>query len=113
MIVESFSKPANIMIFLAKILLQDLRWAQDLKEVKSPSFLYGATGSALSLIVPPNCLLAGMGFVAVFSGATHTPIACTIMGMELLGCKVEHISNCLFHWLYGIRTCRYLSFPDS
>jgi len=26
-----------------------------------------------------------MGFVAVFSGATHTPIACTIMGIELFG----------------------------
>ena len=26
-----------------------------------------------------------MGFVAVFSGATHTPIACTVMGMELFG----------------------------
>jgi H+/Cl- antiporter ClcA len=40
----------------------------------------------LSLVVPlPIALLAGMGFVAVFSGATHTPIACTIMGMELFG----------------------------
>jgi H+/Cl- antiporter ClcA len=26
-----------------------------------------------------------MGFVSVFSGATNTPIACTIMGMELFG----------------------------
>jgi H+/Cl- antiporter ClcA len=26
-----------------------------------------------------------MGFVAVFSGATHTPITCTVMGMELFG----------------------------
>jgi H+/Cl- antiporter ClcA len=34
-----------------------------------------------------------MGFVAVFSGATHTPIACTIMGMELFGAQVEHISE--------------------
>jgi H+/Cl- antiporter ClcA len=33
----------------------------------------------------PIALLAGLGFVAVFSGATHTPIACTIMGMELFG----------------------------
>ena len=43
-------------------------------------------GSALSVVVPlPIALLAGMGFVAVFSGATHTPIACTFMGMELFG----------------------------
>jgi H+/Cl- antiporter ClcA len=33
----------------------------------------------------PIALLAGMGFVGVFSGATHTPIACTVMGMELFG----------------------------
>jgi H+/Cl- antiporter ClcA len=26
-----------------------------------------------------------MGFVGVFSGATNTPIACTVMGMELFG----------------------------
>jgi H+/Cl- antiporter ClcA len=29
--------------------------------------------------------MAGMGFVAVFSGATNTPLACTVMGMELFG----------------------------
>ena len=53
----------------------------------TPLFFIGATlGSALSLIVPlPIALLAGIGFVAVFSGATHTPIACTVMGMELFG----------------------------
>ncbi|MEG0849021.1 MAG: chloride channel protein, partial [Flavobacterium sp.] len=52
-----------------------------------PLFFVGATlGSALSLIIPmPIALLAGIGFVSVFSGATHTPIACTIMGMELFG----------------------------
>jgi H+/Cl- antiporter ClcA len=76
------------MIFLAKILLTGFTLGAGFKEVKSPLFFIGATlGSALSLIVPPNCLLAGMGFVAVFSGATHTPIACTIMGMELWDAK--------------------------
>lgn len=30
-------------------------------------------------------LLAGMGFVAVFAGATHAPLACAIMGIELFG----------------------------
>ena len=53
----------------------------------TPLFFIGATlGSALSVFVPlPVSLLAAMGFVAVFSGATHTPIACIIMGMELFG----------------------------
>ncbi|MGZ9675326.1 voltage-gated chloride channel family protein [Flavobacterium sp. GNP001] len=53
----------------------------------TPLFIVGATlGSALSVFVPlPIALLAGLGFVAVFSGATHTPIACSVMGIELFG----------------------------
>jgi len=31
----------------------------------------------------PVDLFAGLGFVAVFAGATNTPLACTIMGIEL------------------------------
>ena len=37
----------------------------------------------------PVDLLAGLGFIAVFAGATNTPIACTLMGVELFG--GEHI----------------------
>ncbi|MFQ3174364.1 MAG: H+/Cl- antiporter ClcA [Flavobacterium sp.] len=87
-IVESFSKPSEYYDFLAKIVLTGLTLGAGFKggEV-TPLFFIGATlGSALSLLVPlPIALLAGMGFVAVFSGATHTPVACTIMGMELFG----------------------------
>lgn len=43
-------------------------------------------GNALSVLIPlPVALLAGMGFVGVFSGATNTPLACTLMGIELFG----------------------------
>jgi H+/Cl- antiporter ClcA len=43
-------------------------------------------GSALSALLPiPTELLAGIGFVAIFAGASKTPIACTVMGMELFG----------------------------
>lgn len=53
----------------------------------TPLFFTGATlGNALSAWIPlPLALLAGMGFVGVFSGATNTPMACSIMGMELFG----------------------------
>jgi len=53
----------------------------------TPLFFIGATlGSALSCCIPlPTALLAGMGFVAVFAGATNTPLACMLMGMELFG----------------------------
>jgi H+/Cl- antiporter ClcA len=85
---ESFSKPSEYYDFLAKILFTGFILGAGFKggEV-TPLFFIGATlGSVLSVVVPlPIALLAGMGFVAVFSGATHTPIACTVMGMELFG----------------------------
>ena len=88
MIIEAFSSPNASYDFLLKILFTGFTLGAGFKggEV-TPLFFVGATlGSALSLVVPlPIALLAGMGFVAVFSGATHTPIACTVMGMELFG----------------------------
>ncbi len=53
----------------------------------TPLFVAGATlGSALAgplhLPVP---LLAAVGFVAVFAGASNTPITCTILAIELFG----------------------------
>ena len=87
-IVDSFTNTNVWYDFLLKILFTGFTLGAGFKggEV-TPLFFVGATlGSALSLIVPmPIALLAGMGFVAVFSGATHTPIACTVMGIELFG----------------------------
>ena len=87
-IVDSFSTPSAFYDFLLKILFTGFTLGAGFKggEV-TPLFFVGATlGSALSLVVPlPIALLAGMGFVAVFSGATHTPLACTVMGIELFG----------------------------
>ena len=88
MIVDAFSTPNAPYDFLVKILFTGFTLGAGFKggEV-TPLFFVGATlGSALSMIIPlPIALLAGIGFVAVFSGATHTPTACTIMGMELFG----------------------------
>lgn len=87
-IVDSFSNVNQWYDFLLKILFTGFTLGAGFKggEV-TPLFFVGATlGSALSAVIPmPIALLAGIGFVAVFSGATHTPIACTIMGMELFG----------------------------
>lgn len=87
-IVDSFSNASQWYDFLLKILFTGFTLGAGFKggEV-TPLFFIGATlGSALSLIVPlPIAFLAGLGFVAVFSGATHTPIACTVMGIELFG----------------------------
>ncbi|WP_213803361.1 chloride channel protein [Granulicella sp. dw_53] len=53
----------------------------------TPLFFIGATlGNALSSILPlPSTLLAAMGFVAVFGGAANTPIASSLMALELFG----------------------------
>lgn len=87
-IVQSFVMPSASYDFLLKLLFTSVTLSAGFKggEV-TPLFFIGATlGSALSVFIPlPIGLLAGMGFVAVFSGATHTPIACTVMGMELFG----------------------------
>lgn len=87
-IVDSFSVQSGNFDFLLKLLLTTFTLGAGFKggEV-TPLFFVGATlGSALSGFIPlPISLLAGMGFVAVFSGATHTPVACTVMGIELFG----------------------------
>jgi H+/Cl- antiporter ClcA len=58
----------------------------------TPLFYIGATlGNILSVILnAPVSLFAALGFIAVFAGATNTPLACTIMGAELFG--TEHIA---------------------
>ena len=87
-ILAAFQNPSGNFDFLLKILFTSFTLGAGFKggEV-TPLFFIGATlGSALSGFIPlPIALLAGMGFVAVFSGATHTPIACTVMGIELFG----------------------------
>lgn len=53
----------------------------------TPLFLMGAAlGNTLALFIPlPMAALAALGFVSVFAGATNTPLACWVMGMELFG----------------------------
>ena len=53
----------------------------------TPLFYIGATlGNTLSaLLNAPVSLFAALGFIAVFAGATNTPAACTLMGIELFG----------------------------
>lgn len=53
----------------------------------TPLFVVGATlGVTMArLLDVPVGVMAAVGFVAVFAGATNTPLACTIMGVELFG----------------------------
>jgi H+/Cl- antiporter ClcA len=84
----AFSQQMMPYDFVTKVILTAFTLGAGFKggEV-TPLFFMGATlGSALFLVLPlPMSLLAGMGFVAVFAGATNTPLACIIMGIELFG----------------------------
>jgi H+/Cl- antiporter ClcA len=53
----------------------------------TPLFVIGATlGATLGdLLDVPVPFLAALGFVAVFAGATNTPLACAAMAVELFG----------------------------
>ncbi len=55
-------------------------------EVTPLFFIGAALGNALAGVLgAPVDLFAALGFVAIFAGATNTPLACTIMGIELFG----------------------------
>ncbi|WP_026104283.1 voltage-gated chloride channel family protein [Anabaena sp. PCC 7108] len=87
-IVDAFQTHLSPWDFAAKLSLTALTLGAGFKggEV-TPLFFIGATlGNALSLFLAlPTPLLAGMGFVGVFAGAANTPIASTLMGIELFG----------------------------
>jgi H+/Cl- antiporter ClcA len=87
-IMDAFNEPAGNFDFALKLLLTSLTLSAGFKggEV-TPLFFIGATlGNVLIWFIPlPMVLLAGMGFVAVFAGATHCVVASIIMGMELFG----------------------------
>ena len=55
-------------------------------EVTPLFFIGAALGCAMAgLLNVPADLFAGLGLLAVFAGATNTPVACIVMGMELFG----------------------------
>ncbi len=56
----------------------------------TPLLFIGATlGNALGSILPVAFgLLAAVGLVSVFAGAANTPLACTLMAMELFGPQI-------------------------
>ncbi|MCF2219585.1 voltage-gated chloride channel family protein [Chryseobacterium sp. PS-8] len=105
-IVESFEKQLPLYDFAFKMIFTIVTLSAGFKggEV-TPLFFIGATlGSALSLFIPlPFGLLAGMGFVAVFAGATNTPLACMLMGIELFGaeCGIYVAIACIVSYLFS------------
>jgi len=92
-IVSAFhTNGANYFSWFWKLLLTAITLSTGFKggEV-TPLFFIGATlGNTLAILSgSPIDLFAGLGFIAVFAGATNTPIACILMGVELFG--GEHV----------------------
>ncbi|AWC25229.1 Voltage-gated ClC-type chloride channel ClcB [Aminobacter sp. MSH1] len=81
-------------------------------EVTPLFFIGAALGNALAhLLGAPVDLLAGLGFVAVFAGASNTPLACTIMGIELFGAEntVYIATACFIAYAFSGHSGIYLS----
>jgi H+/Cl- antiporter ClcA len=119
-IVDAFNIELNSYDFFLKLVLTSFTLGAGFKggEV-TPLFFIGATlGNVLIWFIPlPMPLLAGMGFVAVFAGATNTPIACTIMGIELFGIEsgvfiaLACTTSYLFSGHSGIYTAQVIGSP--
>lgn len=88
-IVSSFhAGGAHTWSWLLKIVFTVMTLASGFKggEVTPLFFIGAALGNTLAgPLGAPVDLFAGLGFVAVFAAAANTPLACTIMAVELFG----------------------------
>ncbi|MFP5041671.1 voltage-gated chloride channel family protein [Parasediminibacterium sp. JCM 36343] len=103
-IIQSFDQQLPAYGFALKMAFTIITLASGFKggEVTPLFFIGAALGNALGLFIPlPMGLLAGMGFVAVFAGATNTPLASTVMAMELFdsSCGVYAAIACVVAYL--------------
>jgi len=90
-IAEAFTQPMPWTMFAGKLLLTSASLGVGFKggEV-TPLFFIGATlGNALApLLHMPFPLMAALGLVAVFSSAANTPLAGTLLAVELYGSEL-------------------------
>lgn len=114
-IVDSFEPGgATPLSWLWKTLFTSVTLASGFKggEV-TPLFFIGATmGHALGgLMNEPVALFAALGFIALFAGAANTPLACTMMGIELFGAEhaVHFAVACFVSYSFSGHSGIYLS----
>ena len=89
-------------------------------EVTPLFFIGAALGNTLALLLgAPVDLFAALGFVAIFAGATNTPLASTLLGMELFGAGngLYLATACIIAWrcsgTKGIYSSQRVGRPDS
>jgi Chloride channel protein EriC len=111
-IVQAFNGPLPVYDFAGKFAFTVVTLASGFKggEV-TPLFYIGATlGNALGHVLAlPMPVLAGLGFVAVFAGAANTPIASTVMAIELFGPQIGVYAAlaCVVSYLFSGHTGIY------
>jgi H+/Cl- antiporter ClcA len=111
-IVQAFNGPLPVYDFAGKFGFTVVTLASGFKggEV-TPLFYIGAPlGNALGHILAlPVPVLAGLGFVAVFAGAANTPIASTVMAIELFGPQIGVYAAlaCVVSYLFSGHTGIY------
>ncbi len=85
---EALQSPVSFLDPVLKMLFSALTVGSGFKggEFIPLVFIGSTLGNALAMILPLSCsFLAGLGFAAVFAGASNTPLACSLMAMELFG----------------------------
>jgi H+/Cl- antiporter ClcA len=83
---ESTSIPASAWLWKLVFTVVTLSAGFKGGEVTPLFFIGAALGNTLAVLMgAPVDLFAALGFVAIFAGATNTPLASTLLGMELFG----------------------------
>lgn len=105
---------ANTWSWLLKLIFTAVTLGSGFKggEVTPLFFIGAALGNTLAMLLgAPVDLFAALGFLAVFAGATNTPLACTLMGIELFGSEYTayFATACTLAYLFSGHSGIYLS----
>jgi H+/Cl- antiporter ClcA len=122
LISDSFNGSVHPFAFFGKILFTSLTLGTGFQggEV-TPLFVIGSTlGNSLSslLHISPS-LLAALGLIGVFAGATNTPVASLILGIEMFGAEgmVFMLITCAISYMFsghtGIYTAQKIGISKS
>ena len=114
LLIQSFQEPVHTLAFLWKIIFTSVTLGAGFQggEV-TPLFVIGASlGNMLAGLLQLSApFLAGLGLIGVFSGATNTPIACFILGIELFGSEglIYMFIACIISYICSGHTGIYTS----
>lgn len=103
---KAFLEPVDPLMFLYKIIFTAITMGTGFRGGEViPLFVVGsALGNTLSPIVNlPLSFIAGLGFIAVFCGASNAPISCFILSIELFEGKgiVYFFMACLISYIFS------------